>query len=349
VKIDTGTHGGLDAIAALARGAERDGYHGIFTAEAQHDPFLPLVLAANCTDRVEVGTAIAVAFARNPMTLANLSYDLQRFSRGRFILGLGSQIRPHIERRFSMPWSQPAARMRELIVAIRAIWAAWQDGTPLDFRGDYYTHTLMPPFFVPGPNPYGYAKIFGAAVGPYMTEAMGEVADGLLVHAFTTESYLRAATLPALARGLKRAGRQRADIEVSMPPLVVTGPTEDAMRAASLAVRKQLAFYGSTPAYRPVLDHHGWGEAQTELNRLSKLGRWDAMADVIDDAMLDALAIVAEPSEVASRILQRFAGLADRVNLYTPYELDDAILRSVVAELRGATEPAAQPIPDSRA
>src|SRR5438445_2014717 len=206
---------GIEHAAAAAREAEVAGYDGVWTAETSHDPFFPLLIAAEHTERIELGTGIAVAFARNPMTLANVGNDLQQFSKGRFVLGLGSQIKPHIEKRFSMPWSHPAPRMRELILAMRAIWDCWNNGTKLDFRGDFYSHTLMTPFFNPGPNPYGPPKVFLAAVGDKMTEVAGEVCDGLLVHGFTTERYLREVTLPALDRGLAKAGRTRADIELS--------------------------------------------------------------------------------------------------------------------------------------
>src|SRR5688500_11757154 len=207
--------GFLSGAGAAAKELEDQGYDGIWTAETAHDPFFPLLLAAQETERVELGTGIAVAFARNPMNLAQIGWDLQAASQGRFILGLGSQIKPHITKRFSMPWSSPAARMREMILAIRAIWASWNDGTKLDFQGDFYTHTLMTPFFNPGPNPHGNAKIALAGVGEKMTEAAGEVADGFLCHGFTTERYLREITLPALERGAARAGRPVDQIEVS--------------------------------------------------------------------------------------------------------------------------------------
>src|SRR5687768_17200316 len=209
MKIDGILVGGLEGAGRAARELEDIGYDGVFSAETSHDPFFPLVLAAEHTERLELGTGIAVAFARNPMTLANLGYDLQAYSGGRFILGLGSQIKPHIEKRFAMQWSQPAARMRELILAMRAIWACWNDGAKLDFRGEFYRHTLMTPMFHPGPNPHGAPPIFLAAVGERMTEVAGEVADGMQLHGFTTESYLRDVTIPALERGWARAGKQR--------------------------------------------------------------------------------------------------------------------------------------------
>src|SRR5580698_9377965 len=268
VKVDGGI--GFDAkdAAETAVRAEQAGYAGIWCPETGHDPFLPLLLAAEHTEKLELGTGIAVAFARNPMTMATLANDLQLFSKGRFMLGLGSQIKPHIEKRFSMPWSHPAARMREYVLAMRAVWSAWNEGTKLAFRGEFYKHTLMTPMFSPGPNPYGTPKVFVAGVGELMTEVAGEVGDGFLVHGFTTESYFREVTVPALERGLGRSGRTLADFEISYPGMVVTGNTEAEIAAATQAVKMQLAFYGSTPAYRPVLEHHGWGELQTELNTL---------------------------------------------------------------------------------
>ncbi len=305
-------------VVTQATEAEAAGYDGIWSAETSHDPFLPLVLAAEHTERLQVGTGIAVAFARNPMTLAVTANDLQTAAQGRFMLGLGSQIKPHIEKRYSMPWSHPAPRMRELVLAVRAIWASWADGSRLAFRGEYYRHTLMTPMFDPGPNPFGNPPIFLAAVGPLMTEVAGEVADGLLAHSFTTERYLREATLPALGRGLATGGRSRSDVQISYPGMVVTGVDEAAFVRSADATRKQLAFYGSTPAYRPVLELHGWGDLQTELNTLSKRGAWDDMAGLIDDEMLDTFAVIGAPDTIAAKVRSRFDGLIDRFNVYAP-------------------------------
>ena len=336
MKVDGGINAELSHTEATAREAEAAGYDGAWVAETSHDPFLPMAVAAEHTDRIELGTGIAVAFARNPMNLANLADDLHRFSEGRFILGLGSQIKPHITKRFSMEWSHPAARMRELVQAMHAIWDTWQDGTKLDFRGDFYTHTLMTPFFDPGPNPHGRPKVFLAAVGELMTEVVGEVCDGMLCHAFTTEAYLREVTLPALERGATRAGRSLSDIELSGPAFVVTGTTEEEMAASAVGVRKQIAFYGSTPAYRGVLELHGWGELQTELNGLSKQGRWDEMGTLIDDDMLDTFAIVAEPEQIAPRMKDRYGDVVDRISFYIPYRSDPDRWSQVMADLKAA-------------
>jgi probable F420-dependent oxidoreductase len=314
----------LSEVPGIAREIEGMGYDGVFTFEGPHDPFFPLALAAEHTERLDLATAIAVAFARSPMNLAHIGWDLQQFSQGRAILGLGSQIKPHIEKRFSMPWSRPAARMREMVLAIRAIWDSWQDGTPLRFEGEIYRHTLMTPFFTPEPSPYGPARIFLAGVGPGMTEVAGEVADGFLVHPFSTPEFLREHTMPALERGLAASGRTRADIEISWPVMVVTGPTDEDIAAASSVTRGQLAFYGSTPAYKVVLDAHGWGDLQPELNRLSKEGRWDVMASMIDDEMLNTFAVVAPPGEVAGIMTERFGDLVDRIAFNAPYRSDPA-------------------------
>jgi len=321
-------------LAEIARGArelEDLGYDGLLTAEIAHDPFLPLVIAAEHTERVDLGTSIAVAFARNPMTLANIGYDLQAYSKGRFRMGLGSQVKPHIEKRFSMPWSRPAARMREYILAMRAIWRCWNTGEPLAFRGEFYRHTLMTPMFVPGPHPYGDPKVVLAAVGPRMTEVAGEVADGLILHAFTTERYVREVTMPALERGFARGGRARADFEISGPLFVVTGATEEAMAAAATATKRQIAFYGSTPAYRPVLELHGWGDLGDELNRLSKRGEWVRMGEILDDEVLHTFAVVAEPEQVAARMRQRYGGLVDRVLFSAPVREDPDRWRAALA------------------
>jgi probable F420-dependent oxidoreductase len=337
MKIDGGFGISPTALASAGEKAaaeEAAGYDGIFSAETNHDPFFPLLVAAQHTSTIELGTGIAVAFARNPMTLANIGWDLQAYSGGRFILGLGSQIQAHITKRFSMPWSHPAPRMRELILAIRAIWASWNEGTRLDFRGDFYTHTLMTPFFDPGPNPHGDAKIFLAAVGERMTEVAGETCDGVLCHAFTTERFLHERTLPALERGAARAGRTIEDLEISLPAFLVTGTNEEEMARSAKGTREQIAFYGSTPAYRTVLDLHGWGDLQPELNTLSKQGKWEEMGTLIDDEVLRTFAVVAEPADLASAIAARFGGTVTRMMFYAPYQHDPETWLPVIEALK---------------
>ncbi|WP_371667977.1 TIGR03617 family F420-dependent LLM class oxidoreductase [Streptomyces sp. NBC_00289] len=328
---------GTAEVVEEARHHEKAGYDGLWASESKHDPFLPLLLAAEHTDRLEVGTAIAVAFARSPMQLAYTAHDLQSYSGGRFSLGLGSQIKPHIERRFAMPWSRPAARMREYVSALHAIWDAWNEGAGLDFRGDFYTHTLMSPFFSPPPAPGGAPKVFVAAVGEAMTRVAGEVGDGLLAHGFTTERYLREVTLPTLEAGLTASGRTRADFSVSHLLLTATGRTEEELARAIDGTRRQIAFYGSTPAYRGVLELHGWGELGDELNALSKSARedkWEAMGHLVDDEVLHAFAVVAEPDRVAAEIRRRYGALVDRVSFYTAYEIDAEVWEPIVRDLR---------------
>jgi probable F420-dependent oxidoreductase len=313
---------GIDDVAGTARDLEARGYAGVWASEADHDPFLPLLTAGLATERLQVGTAIAVAFARSPMTLAMTAHDLQRYTRGRFVLGLGSQVKPHVERRFSMLWSPPVERMREYVAALRAIWSAWQDGTRLRFEGEHYRHTLMTPMFSPAAHEWGAPPVHLAAVGPGMTRLAGEVADGLLAHGFTTARYLRERTLPTLEEGLAAAGRAREQVTVSLPGFVVTGRTEAERSKAAAAVKATIAFYGSTPAYRPVLELHGWDALADELHRLS-IGRredkWTAMRDLVDDEVLDAFAVVGEPDEVGSLVRERFGGLVDRFSVYASY------------------------------
>jgi probable F420-dependent oxidoreductase len=281
-----------------------------------------------------LGTSIAVAFARNPMTVANVGWDLQEYSGGRLNLGLGSQIQPHIEKRFSMPWSKPVGRMREFVLALREIWTCWRDGTTLRFEGEFYTHKLMTPMFVPEPQNYAFPKLFIAAVGEAMTEMTGEVADGVLAHAFTTKRYFEEVTMPALARGLSRAGRARNNFQVSCPIFVVTGENEADIEAAAVGTRKQIAFYGSTPAYRKVLELHGWGHVHEELHRLSLQGDWDGMGGLIDDEILDAFAVVAPIDKLAAKIRDRCDGLIDRVMVGFPRVTPEATVSAVVAELQ---------------
>ena len=334
MKVDTGVSFDLDKVAAEASEAEALGYSGLMTAETSHDPFFPLLIAAQNTERVELMTSIAVAFSRSPMTLANIGHDLNAASKGRFVLGLGSQIRPHITKRFSMPWSSPAARMREFILAMRAIWNTWHTGEPLAFTGKFYTHTLMTPMFTPTNVEHGAPRVLLAAVGPKMTEVAGEVADGIIIHAFTTEKYLRETTLPALERGFEKAGKTRADFEISYPVFVNTGSTEEELNAATVATKKQIAFYGSTPAYRPVLESIGVGELQTELNTLSKQGRWDEMGELITDDIMSEFAVSGEPATIPGQILSRYGDLVDRTSAaYASLKVEDrkAIIEALTA------------------
>jgi probable F420-dependent oxidoreductase len=333
LKIDGGIPNRLAGVAEAAAALEQQGYDGGWTAETSHDPFLPLLLAAEHTSRLELGTNIAVAFARNPMIVANIGWDLQAYSKGRFILGLGTQIQPHIEKRFSMPWSHPARRMREFVSALHAIWSAWKDGTKLRFEGDFYTHKIMTPMFTPEPQPYPVPKVFLAAVGEAMTEMCGEVADGHLGHPMVSKRYLDEVTVPALRRGMQRSGRVGSDFEVSCEVMVATGENDAELAAAITATRKQIAFYGSTPAYRKVLELHGWGDLQPELNRLSKQGEWDAMGSLIDDEMLGAFAVVGPVDKVGAALKGRCEEVVDRV-LPIFFSASQACITAAMKEFR---------------
>ncbi len=323
-------------IGKIAKNIELAGYDGVWSPETGHDPFFPLAIAAEHTENMMLGTGIAVAFARSPMNLASVANDIQLMSKGRLMLGLGSQIKAHIEKRFSMPWSHPAPRMREFILAMRAIWDSWHNGTKLEFRGEFYTHTLMTPFFSAGPNPYGPPKVLLAAVGELMTQVAGEVADGLLVHGFTTERYLKQITMPAVEAGLKASGKSRDDFIISYPAFVATGENEGEIMAATQMVKSQIAFYGSTPAYKGVLELHGWGDLQKDLNILSKQGEWVKMRELIDQDILEAFAIVCEPDQIAKSLLERFGGVVDRISFYAPYNIDSEIWNKTVTQLKAA-------------
>jgi probable F420-dependent oxidoreductase len=329
----------MKQIPAQVRELEEAGFDGCFTFEGPHEPFMPLVLAAEHS-KLEIGTGLAIAFARTPMTVANLAHDLQHFSDGRFWLGLGSQIRPHIEARYSMPWSKPVTRMKEFVRALRAIFANWNTNEKLSFRGDFYTHTLMPPIFNPGPAKGGAPPIYLGGVGPKMTEAAGEIADGMLLHPFHTERSLEEVMLPNLQKGLAASNRQLADFTLCAQVLVVTGKDEAQFENAQAMVRNQIAFYASTPAYRSVLEAEGHGELQPELRQLTKEGRWHEMAALIDDELLSQIAAVGTPSEVAEILHARYGSLAGRLAFASPFPLPQECASEIISGLRSHTEPA---------
>lgn len=331
----------IEGAADRAAEIEAIGADGAFTAEAAHNGFLPLVTAAEHTERITLLTNIAVAFARSPMDLAVTANDLQTMSRGRFVLGVGTQIRPHIENRYSMRWSgSPVGQIRDLILAVRAIQTAWQDGTPLQFRGEHYRHTLMTPMFDPGPNPFGPPPVWLAGLGPRMCRLAGEIAGGLLVHPFHSGTYVREHVAPAVEAGLTDGRRARADFVVHACPIVATGRTDEERERAETGVRTLLAFYGSTPAYRVTLDAHGWGGLQTELNTLTKEGRWADLPALLTDEVVDALVVRGAPGDIAAALGARYAGTVDRVGLSMPYAVEPETLAEVVAGFRAAADAA---------
>ncbi|MEM7003461.1 MAG: TIGR03617 family F420-dependent LLM class oxidoreductase [Pseudomonadota bacterium] len=333
MKVDAGIGNKLDKIPAQARALEAAGYDGARTAEMNHDPFFPLVLAAEHTEKLELATSIAVAFARSPMNLANIGHDLNAYSKGRFTLGLGSQIKPHITKRFSMQWGAPADQMRELVLAMRAIWANWYDGESLEFVGKYYKHTLMTPAFTPEDKEYGAPRVILAAVGPKMTEVAGEVADGMIIHPFSTMPYINSVTMPAIEAGLEKAGRSRDDFELSYSCFVITGRDEQEFAASKKAAQERIAFYGSTPAYKGVLDAIGCGDLQGELNTMSKQGRWKEMGTLITDDMLNEFGVMGEPHEIAPQMLARYGSFVDRTSASFPVS-DDEERAKIIQALR---------------
>ncbi|MGH9011077.1 MAG: TIGR03617 family F420-dependent LLM class oxidoreductase [Acidimicrobiia bacterium] len=323
-----------DEVVGQAHRLEAAGFDAVFTIESTHDVFFPLLLAAQATD-LELMTNVAIALPRSPLHLAHQAYDLQLASRGRFTLGLGSQVKPVIERCFSAAWSRPVDRMREVVLAVKAIFAAWQDGARLDFRGEFFTHTFMNPGFNPGPNPYGLPPVFLAALGPRMTRMAAEVADGVLVHPFSSERFVRERVLPAVEEGLAATGRKRADFTLVSNVIVATGRDEVEMATAEAGVRALLAFYGSTPTYRPLLALEGYDELHVELHRLSREGGFADMAALIDDDVLECFAVRGEPDAVGRSVLARYGDVAGRVNVYLPYAAPTELLASVARGFTG--------------
>ncbi len=332
MKIDGALAMTVGGSGAEAASFEQIGLDGAWSFEGNHDPFIPLTLASQTTERIDLGTAIAVAFARTPMMAAHAAWDLQALTGGRFILGLGTQIKPHIEKRYGMPWSKPAARMKEYVEAVRAIWDCWTTGEPLNVRGDFYNHTLMPPFFSPGPLNVPAPKIYLAGVGPHLVRVTGAVADGFFVHPFHSVDFLNAETLPTLADGATSAGRDPASIDIACLTIVAMGSDEESLTEARTKAKAQLAFYGSTPAYVGVLDHHGYGDLQPELNTMSKQGRWREMTGLIDDELLDLLTVSGSPTEVGQAVASRNR-FADRTTMmfYGPTPSPEAIAEAVSA------------------
>ena len=334
MKIDGPFYATLETAAAEAERLAAIGYDGVYTLEGSWDPFLPLVLASEHAPALDIATGIAVAFPRNPSHIAYQAWDLQKFSKGKFLLGIGSQIKAHIEKRFGLEFDPPASRMREYIQAVKAFFDCWQNGSKLDFQGKFYRHTLMTPMFNPGPNPYGPPPIMLGALGPKMTEVAGEVADGLIVHPFNSLPFLEERALPAVRRGLDKAGRSIDDFLLQVNAIVITGESEEEYRAAENSVKGLLGFYASTPAYRPPMEAVGLGELQPKLNALSKEGKWDQLGDYIDDEFLDAFCVRGEPGDIAAKLKARYGEYADRLAIYAPYAASDAMWTGIVASLK---------------
>lgn len=310
----------LPQIGRVAQAAEALGFAGLWTSETKHDPFLPLAIAAEHTRALQLGTSVAIAFARSPMVVAQTAWDLQDFSGGRLLLGLGTQVKAHIERRFSMPWDAPVARLREYIQAVRAIWDSFQTGVPLAFRGQFYQHTLITPFFNPGPITHPDIPIAIAGVNTGLARLAGELCQGFHVHPFHSPEYVRTVVQPQVAAGAAAAGRSAQQVELSTSVFVITGRSQAALAEQRERMRAQLAFYASTPTYRVVLATHGWTEIGERLQELARQQEWDAMSGLIGDEMLRAFAVEAAPDEVGAAIRERYDGLIDRVAFYLPFE-----------------------------
>jgi probable F420-dependent oxidoreductase len=322
-----------------ARAAESLGFAGLWTSETKHDAFLPLAIAANETQRIQLGTSVAIAFSRSPMEVAQTAWDLQDLSDGRLILGLGTQVKAHIERRFSMPWDRPTPRLREYIMALRAIWDSFQSGGSLSFEGDFYSHTLMTPFFNPGPIENPQIPIYIAGVNTRLVALAGELCDGFHVHPFHTPEYVRRSVKPAIAEGASREGRDPEQIELATSVMVVTGEDVEEIEEGRKEMRSQISFYASTPTYRTVLEAHGWEEVGEQLGKLARDKKWNEMPGLITDEMLGAFAVEAAPDELGSALRERYAGLIDRIALYIPFVPGerDGFWRTVVGSVHAGS------------
>ena len=337
MKVEVALPMGLTGVAEAAREAEELGYDGVLSFETGHDPFLPLALAAAATQRVDLGTAVAIAFPRSPLTVAQTAWDLQVFSRGRLRLGLGTQVKGHNERRYSTPWpSPPGPRLREYILVLRAIWDSWQNKTRPNFQGKHYTYTLMTPFFDPGPSQHPHVPIYISAVNPYVCRLVGELCDGVRLHGFCTPKYLKEVVIPNIEAGAKKAGRSLKDIDMTGGGFVITGETEEDVERQKPALRHQIAFYGSTRTYKGVLDLHGWGETCLRLHRLAAEGRWLEMGREISDEMLDQFAVYGTYDQIAARIRERWGGIVNRTGFFMPvrHEGDKERLREIIRQIQ---------------
>ncbi|MGB6837186.1 MAG: TIGR03617 family F420-dependent LLM class oxidoreductase [Dehalococcoidia bacterium] len=328
--------GNLSDVPQAARQAEELGYDGVVTVETGHDPFLPLALAAEHTERITLGTAVAIAFPRSPMAVAQIAWDLQALSRGRLLLGLGTQVKGHIERRYSTPWTAPGPRLREYILCLRAIWDCWQNGTTPSFQGEHYTFTLMTPYFNPGPIEHPHIPIYISAVNAYNCRLAGELCDGIRLHAFNTPKYLQEVILPNMEKGARKAGRSLKDLDISGGTFIVTGANQEEIEQARRATKQQISFYGSTRTYKPVMDLHGWGDTCLKLNALSLQGRWQEMADEITDEMLEQFAVIGTYDQIVERIKGRLGGIVTTIGFAMPLrsQADREKLRAILQTLR---------------
>ena len=333
MKVDAPITASLHRITEQSQHLEQLGYDGVRLAETNHDPFLPLTIAAEHTRRIELVTSVAVAFSRNPMSMAILAHDLNEFASGRLVLGLGSQVKPHIERRFSMPWHKAAAQMREFIEAMQAIFDCWYDGKRLEYLGEYYQHNLMPATFTPDQVNAPRPRIALSATGPLMTQVAAELADGMIMHPFSSQHYMQQVTIPAIESGLKKSGRTLAEFALDYAPMTAMGDTEEALTEAIKILRDRIAFYGCTVAYKPVLDIHGWGDLQAELITLNRAHRQADMAALITDEMVTTIGIVGTPDDVVKEMKHRFGGLISRTGFVAP-DLDPDRLQELLMRLR---------------
>ena len=334
MKIDGPFYATMGNAAAEAKRLSALGYDGVYSLEGSWDPFFPLALATEHAPELDIATGIAVAFPRNPSHIAYQAWDLQTFSQGKFSLGIGSQVKVHIEKRFGLEFSPPAARMREYILAVKAFFDCWQHGNRLDFQGKYYRHTLMTQMFNPGPNAYGIPPIMLGALGPKMTEVAGEVADGLIVHPFNSMPFLEQRAMPAVQRGLDRSGRKLDDFTLQINAIIITGETEEQYQAAEQSVKGLLGFYGSTPAYIPPMEAVGLGDLQPRLNALSKEGKWDELGGYINEEFLDAFCTRGKPEDIAGMLKAKYGKYADRLAIYAPYAAPDEMWKKIIRQLK---------------
>jgi probable F420-dependent oxidoreductase len=339
MKLDTGlTARTLREVPAIARAAEDIGFDAIWTAEAGSDSFLPAALIAEHTSKVKLGPSVAIAFPRSPMATAQMSWDLAGLSDGRFILGLGTQVKGHNERRYSVKWEAPVPKLREYVLSLRAIFKCWAEGgKKLSFSGKYYNFSLMTPFFTPPPHKFPNIPIYVAGVNEYIIRMAGEVCDGLHAHPFNSPKYLREYVLPNLETGLKKSGRSRRDFAITTTAFVILGKNDEEIARARAGVRQQIAFYASTRTYKVVLDTHGWGDVSARLNEKAARGQWDQMASEITDEMLDTYAVTGTYDDIADKLMKRYDGLLDRLSFYTPYRagIDDAQWRKLARQFNG--------------